>query len=150
MAEENRKPMTGAEVLKTILALSRSQGFYGRLYAAYDDMRREDPEAYAQALAELEAEKFDDILQIALYFEEGVHHARVFWRVPVVYESYGVVEVEAASAAEAYRKVKDDPDAYGLPDDREEDYGSLRVADDDEESAVATIEKLSGNGEESL
>lgn len=64
------------------------------------------------------------------------------YRVPVVYEMYGAVEVEAESAEEAYDKVKNHPDDFALPDESFYVDDSFRVADDDRESAVETIKML--------
>lgn len=70
--------------------------------------------------------------------------AKRVYKVPVVFEMYGTVEVEASSAEEAYDKVRDNPDDYTLPDDEDCDYvdGSFRVADDDRDNAVDVIEML--------
>ena len=93
-------------------------------------------------MAEWESEKFTDPTQVIAYFEEGRHNARKFWKVPVVYEMYGRVDVEAESAEEAYRKVRDNPDDYGLPEDGCYVDDSFRVADDDEENGVAMVERI--------
>lgn len=124
---ETPKPMTGTEVMDIILGLARSQGFYSRLWLGMDEMRREDPEGYAAVLDEWEKEKFTDVLQVVLYFEEGKHNARTFWEVPVLYEVRGHLEVEAATAAEARQKVAAHPEDYGLPEDGCYEVGSLRV-----------------------
>lgn len=64
------------------------------------------------------------------------------WSVPVVYEMYGRVEVEAESAEEAYRTVRDRPDGFGLPADANYVDDSFHVADDDEEEALESVEEI--------
>lgn len=64
------------------------------------------------------------------------------YRVPVVYEMYGHVEVEAESAEEAYDKVKDHPEDFNLPDEGFYVDDSFKVADDDRENAIGSIERL--------
>jgi hypothetical protein len=64
------------------------------------------------------------------------------YRVPVVYEMYGAVEVEAESAEEAYDKVKDHPEDFNLPDESFYVDDSFKVADDDRENAIGSIETL--------
>ena len=142
-----KKPMTGEEVLAMVLNLAHCQGFYSRLYLDLQELRREHPKSYAKTLAAWEAEKFTDPLQVVLYFEEGKHNARKFWRVPVTYEMYGILDVEADSAEEAYRKVRDNPDDYGLPEDASYVDDSFHVADDDEENAVAIVKMMTEVGE---
>lgn len=65
-----------------------------------------------------------------------------YYKVPVVYEMYGSVTVEAASAGEAYDKVKDHTEDFKLPDEGFYVDDSFKVADDDRENAVATIEEV--------
>ena len=129
-----KKPMTGEEVLAMVLNLAHCQGFYSRLYLDLQELRREHPKSYAKTLAAWEAEKFTDPLQVVLYFEEGKHNARKFWKVPVTYAMYGCVEVEAASAAEALRRVKEHPDEFGLPENAEYEEESFRVIPEAEEN----------------
>lgn len=62
------------------------------------------------------------------------------YKVPVVYEMYGTVEVEAESAEEAYDRVKDHPEDFALPDESFYVDDSFKVADDDHENAIGTIE----------
>ena len=66
-----------------------------------------------------------------------------YWSVPVVYEMYGSISVEAESAEEAYDKVKEHPEDYGLPDEVFYVDDSFKVADDDRENAIGTIKSLS-------
>ena len=65
-----------------------------------------------------------------------------YYRVPVVYEMYGTVTVEADSAGEAYDRVYNHPEEFGLPDEGSYVNDSFRVADDDRENAIEEIESL--------
>lgn len=65
-----------------------------------------------------------------------------YYSVPVVYEMYGSISVEAGSAEEAYDQVKEHPEDFDLPDEGFYVDGSLKVADDDRENAIGTIEML--------
>lgn len=58
--------MTIAQVLLAILELSRSQGFYGRLY---DWILSLTPEQYLVFTAEMEEENFNNVMDIIFYFE---------------------------------------------------------------------------------
>lgn len=71
--------------------------------------------------------------------------AKKTYRVPVVYEMYGSVDVEAESAEEAYDKVKAHPEDFDLPDEGYYVDDSFRVADDDRENAIGTIKMLDGD-----
>lgn len=66
-----------------------------------------------------------------------------YWSVPVVYEMYGSISVEAESAEEAYNKVKEHPEEFDLPDEGFYVDDSFKVADDDGENAIGTIKSLS-------
>ena len=66
-----------------------------------------------------------------------------YWSVPVVYEMYGSISVEADSAEEAYDQVNEHPEDFGLPDEAFYVDDSFRVSDDDRENAVETIRMLS-------
>ena len=65
-----------------------------------------------------------------------------YYSVTVVYEMRGSIDVEADSAEEAYDKVKEHPENFNLPDEEYYVEGTFKVADDDRESAIATIEEL--------
>ena len=58
--------MNREQILDTILMLSRSQGFYGRLYRDIMDADEEDRECF---LDELEAQNFGNELDLIYYFE---------------------------------------------------------------------------------
>ena len=65
-----------------------------------------------------------------------------YYSVPVVYEMYGSITVEAGSAEEAYDRVKNHPEEFSLPDEGFYVDDSFRVADDDRENAIETIKML--------
>lgn len=138
--------MTADDVLAVILGLARSQGHWGRLYEEIVESRDSDPKAYAEWAGGIEAKNFATPLEVVLFFEEGRLPAACpkvrYWSVPVVYEMYGTVSVEADTAEEAYDKVRDHPEDYGLPDEGFYVDDSFRVADDDRENAVAMITEL--------
>lgn len=139
--------LTIKQILGVISGLAKSQGSYGRLLDEIRDSKREDPKAYEEWAKGMEAKNFADTLEVVLFFEEGKLPKACpkpkYWSVPVVYEMYGSISVEAASAEEAYDKVKAHPEDYGLPDEGFYVDDSFRVADDDRENAVATIKSLS-------
>ena len=58
--------MNREQILDIILMLSRSQGFYGRLYRDIMDADKEDRECF---LSELEAQNFSNELDLIYYFE---------------------------------------------------------------------------------
>ena len=139
--------MTADDILAVILGLSRSQGHWGRLYEEIAESRDSDPEAYAEWAAGMEAKNFATPLEVVLFFEEGSLPAACpkvrYWSVPVVYEMYGTISVEADSAEEAYDKVKNHPEDYDLPDEGFYVDDSFKVADDDKANAVELIKELS-------
>ena len=57
------------EIMNTILRLSLSQGYYGRLYHSIRELECMNPNAYADLVADLEAQNFTDGIGIVLYFE---------------------------------------------------------------------------------
>jgi len=54
-------------IMDTIRELSKSQGFYGRLYNAICEL---DDEQYAELKQELESQNFKSKLDVILYFEQ--------------------------------------------------------------------------------
>lgn len=58
--------MNREQILDTILVLSRSQGFYSRLYRDIMDANEEDRECF---LSRLEEQNFKTALDLVLYFE---------------------------------------------------------------------------------
>ena len=57
------------EILATIRNLANVQGFYGRLYRAFMEVRANKPENYELIMEQLEAENFADATELVLYFE---------------------------------------------------------------------------------
>ena len=58
--------MNREQILKTILMLAQSQGFYGRLYHDIMSANADDKECF---LSELEAQNFGNELDLIYYFE---------------------------------------------------------------------------------
>ena len=58
--------MNEQEILDTIRDLSKSQGFYGRLLRRLQEC---DGDTYNQIMDELVAQRFNDPLDLILYFE---------------------------------------------------------------------------------
>ena len=56
-------------ILGAIADLARSQGFYGRLLRAIEEVREEDEERYEELMETLEEQNFGDTLDMVLYFE---------------------------------------------------------------------------------
>ena len=56
-------------ILDAIRDLSYSQGFYGRLYRALQDLHENDPDQFESVKNELEAQNFADTVDMVLYFE---------------------------------------------------------------------------------
>lgn len=56
-------------ILGAIADLARSQGFYGRLLRAIEEVREEDEARYEELMETLEAQNFGDTVDMVLYFE---------------------------------------------------------------------------------
>lgn len=133
--------MNMAQILSEIRSLANSQGYYGRLYEQIKDLEASNPEGYEKFSKELEAEGFETTLDIVLYFEEGKHCKRKFWKIPVTWECYGVVEVEGNTIEEAianFHKKEDSDSPFALPEANYVD-GSFKLSDDDEEELIEEI-----------
>ena len=61
--------MDREQILHVIRELARSQGFYGRLLESYSELRDRDPEEFDRCMMVLEAQNFQDTLDVVLYFE---------------------------------------------------------------------------------
>lgn len=127
------------QILEEIKNLSRSQGYWGRLYEQLTSVQKYEPERWNLMVQRLEAEKFDTTLDMILYFEEGKHcHAKV-WKIPVTWEAYGVVEVTGDTIEDALSNFRRVEDQIGLPDDWSYVDGSFRLSDDNEENLKSMI-----------
>lgn len=62
--------MNREEILEAIRQLAQSQGFYGRLLRQLEETREEDPEEYEHIMTELEAQGFNETLDLVLYLEQ--------------------------------------------------------------------------------
>lgn len=56
-------------IIKGIKELSYSQGFYGRLYNALQELKNNDFESFQQLVQEWESKNFADMLDFILYIE---------------------------------------------------------------------------------
>lgn len=63
------------------------------------------------------------------------------WKVPVTWEVYGVVEVDAETKEEAIKIVMNDEDDVPLPTESYYIDGSFRVSTDDLEELKAMVEE---------
>lgn len=57
------------EIRATIKEFARSQGFYGRLDARLTELQANAPAEYDRLMTSLEAEHFNDILDLILHLE---------------------------------------------------------------------------------
>ena len=57
------------QIMTTIRSLAGSQGYYGRLYNELREMQTNDPEKWEEVKNTLEAQNFNDTLDMVLYFE---------------------------------------------------------------------------------
>ena len=148
-APEEPKYLTVDGILDVIRGLAKSQGHWGRLLEEILESKADDPDAYGEWARNMEAKRFADALEVVLFFEEGklpkACPKTKYWSVPVVYEMYGTISVEADTVEEAYDKVRNHPEEYDLPDEGFYVDDSFHVADDDKGNAVELIKELSGN-----
>ena len=142
-APESPKYLTAGQILDIIADLAKSQGHWGRLFDEIMCSRRHNPKTYREWAQGMEAKNFADTREV----EEGKLPKACpktrYWSVPVVYEMYGTISVEADSAEEAYDKVKNHPEDFNLPDEGFYVDDSFKVADDDKGNAVELIKELS-------
>lgn len=57
------------QIMAAIRSLAESQGFYGRLYNELWEMQTNDPEKWEEVKNTLEAQNFNDTLDMVMYFE---------------------------------------------------------------------------------
>ena len=62
--------MSREQIMLVIRRLASSQGFYGRLLHDIQELQKNDPEEADRLLSVLEAQKFNDELDVILYFEQ--------------------------------------------------------------------------------
>lgn len=62
--------MDREQIMQVIRSLAKSQGFYGRLLYDIHELQKNDPKEADRLLSVLEAQKFNDALDIILYFEQ--------------------------------------------------------------------------------
>lgn len=57
------------QIMAAIRSLAQSQGYYGRLYNELWEMQTNDPEKWEEVKNTLEAQNFNDTLDMVMYFE---------------------------------------------------------------------------------
>ena len=62
--------MDREQIMQVIRSLATSQGFYGRLLYDIQELQKNDHEEADRLLSVLEAQKFNDALDVILYFEQ--------------------------------------------------------------------------------
>ena len=62
--------MDREQIMQVIRNLAKSQGFYGRLLYNIQELQKNDHEEADKLLSVLEAQKFNDVLDVILYFEQ--------------------------------------------------------------------------------
>ena len=62
--------MSREQIMLVIRRLASSQGFYGRLLHNIQELQTNDPEEADRVFSVLEAQKFNDVLDVILYFEQ--------------------------------------------------------------------------------
>ena len=62
--------MDREQIMQVIRSLAKSQGFYGRLLHDIQELQRNEPEEADRLLSVLEVQKFNDELDVILYFEQ--------------------------------------------------------------------------------
>ena len=62
--------MSREQIMLVIRRLASSQGFYGRLLHNIQELQKNDPEEADRVFSVLEAQKFNDVLDVILYFEQ--------------------------------------------------------------------------------
>ena len=62
--------MDREQIMQVIRNLAKSQGLYGRLLYDIQELQNNNPEEADRLFSVLEAQKFNDELDIILYFEQ--------------------------------------------------------------------------------
>lgn len=57
------------EIMAAIRSLAQSHGYYGRLYNELREMQTNDPDKWEEVKNKLEAQHFNDSLDMVMYFE---------------------------------------------------------------------------------
>ena len=57
------------EIIQIISQLSMSQGFYGRILARINELKRRDYDAYEDIMTKLENQNFRDSIDLVMFFE---------------------------------------------------------------------------------
>lgn len=57
------------QIMAAIRSLAQSQGYYGRLYNELLEMQTNNPDKWEEVKSTLEAQNFNDTLDMVMYFE---------------------------------------------------------------------------------
>lgn len=57
------------EIMAAVRSLAESQGYYSRLYNELCEMQTNDPDKWEEVKNKLEAQHFNDSLDMVMYFE---------------------------------------------------------------------------------
>lgn len=57
------------DIRGAIKLLAKGQGSYGRLDARLDEIQSDDPDKYNEVMQELDAQNFEDIVDLVMYLE---------------------------------------------------------------------------------
>ena len=57
------------QIMAAIRSLAQSQGYYGRLYNELQNLQTNDPDKWEEVKNTLEAQHFNDTLDMVMYFE---------------------------------------------------------------------------------
>lgn len=57
------------QIMAAIRSLAESQGYYGRLYNELQNLQTNDPDKWEEVKNTLEAQNFNDTLDMVMYFE---------------------------------------------------------------------------------
>lgn len=57
------------DIREAIKLLAKGQGSYGRLDTRLDELQAEDPDKYDEVMQELDAQNFEDIVDLVMYLE---------------------------------------------------------------------------------
>lgn len=57
------------QIMAAIRSLAQSQGYYGRLYNELQNLQTNDPDKWEEVKNTLEAQNFNDTLDMVMYFE---------------------------------------------------------------------------------
>lgn len=133
--------LTTQQILNIITDLAGSQGFWGRLLQDLYETKENDPEQWALITKEWDEEGFENTLDVVLYFEEGKHCKKKYWKIPVTFEAYGTVSCPGKTKEDALAYFKEHEKELPLPTDWDYVDGSFQLSNDNEEELKEMMEE---------